>query len=255
MLMALIGCSGSESVTDPVETSEDPNTEPSTFTEPAETRPGGVRGLVTDTSGQGVAEGKLTFCVPLGLCTNATTEADGTFEILNAGDNTYAFEVSGKDDVLATTVIPLTVTGAMLMQDITLPALDPSSPMPAQPEEVEMGEGMFLTIGVNELTPPLFVPSATEVAGVRVPEEIWVPGPENETVLAQWHLSPYNHKSANGLPLRVANDIGAADGEVFQVWVSDYDSGTWLSGGTLTASGGWLEGGSLPVVSTVVITP
>ena len=73
-------------------------------------------------------------------------------------------------------------------------------------------------------------------------------------MLAQWLLSPFDHHAAAGLPVRVANTYGLADGATVRVWVGSYELSQWVDAGTLTAGSEWLEGAAtLPLVSTVLL--
>src|SRR5690606_20930327 len=143
--------------------------------------------------------------------------------------------------------------------DVTIPALDAAHELPATAAELELGQGLFVTVGKDDLEPPLFVDPATHAAGVRVEQATWPPLDEidSEKVVAVWYTVPFDHhaKSDAGLPLRVQDQWSLDEGAELSVWVGSYGESAWLPAGSLTVGAdGWLTGeAALPHLSTVVL--
>ena len=189
-------------------------------------------------------------------CLNEFTGSDGSFAFADVAADWHSFEIVATDSSRATVLVPVQLGAEEVFSlDVNVPDLDAASSMPSSPTEVEMGEGLLLTISGGDIEPPLFVDPATEVAGVRVPQADWIPVIGATEVVDQWFLAPYHHKAVNGgLPIRFENLWKLKDGTSYEVWVASYDDSAWHSAGTVTVGGGFLEGGVLiDEVSTVAL--
>ena len=204
---------------------------------------GTLQGAIVDASGAAVSSNPLKLCRGL-ACLNETTDGSGGYAFANVIADWHSFEVVRQGNH-ATVLVPIEVpVDGTRTLDVVVPELDPAMPMPSTPTEVELGEGLFLTLAGSDIEPPLFVDPATEVAGVRVPQADWIPVDGASEVLDLWYIEPYHNKAVNGgLPIRFANLWKLADGTTYEVWVASYDDSAWHVAGTVTASGDWLEGG------------
>lgn len=159
---------------------------------------------------------------------------------------------------LATAMAPITwADGEDKVIDVRMVVLDDPLPIPASAEEVEVTEGLWLTLGMDTLEPPFGV-DLEDVAAVRVPEADRLPIELDGEVLDVWYIHPWEAESEEGAPVRVANAWGLAPGESVRAWASSLPlEYSWLDAGTLTVTedGGMLEGdAALPVLTTLVLT-
>ena len=217
-----------------------------------------ARGTLSGTvvsGGGALQDNPLKLCRGL-ACLNEFTGSDGSFAFADVAADWHSFEIVVTDSSRATVLVPVQLGAEEVFSlDVNVPDLDAASSMPSSPTEVEMGEGLLLTISGGDIEPPLFVDPATEVAGVRVPQADWIPVIGATEVVDQWFLAPYHHKAVNGgLPIRFENLWKLKDGTSYEVWVASYDDSAWHSAGTVTVGGGFLEGGVLiDEVSTVAL--
>jgi hypothetical protein len=261
--LLIIGCTGDKDTeetgttgdtgTPTVDTTDTTDTE--TGTDPAAT--GSLAGDVQGPSGP-VQDAQLRLCRGA-LCRNGATGQDGSFAFENIPDEWHSFEVIPLEGSgLATVFLPLLFAEdqARTLNLTALPHDAPSALEPS-PEEHSVGLGLYVTVGEGELEPPLFQEETTEIFGVRVPQENWVPTDEVQgTVLAQWFVGPFDHHSvpAEGLPIRIDDEWGTAEGaDNFRVYVGSYIDSAWLDAGQATHSGGSFTGPALPLLSTVIL--
>lgn len=224
----------------------DADTEPATAS---------IVGTVTGPSGP-LAAANLRFCRGA-LCRNGVTDGAGSFTFEAVPSDWHSLEVvAAPGSPLATILVPLNFA-ADEHRVIGLVAL-PLGPASALGPTVEhaMGDGLFVTLGSADIEPPRFIDPATEVAGVRLPDLAFTPTDGiTGTTLAMWYLSPFDHHAvdAAGLPVRIVNDFGLAEGATVQVYVGSYELSQWVDAGTATVSGADLVGASLPLLSTVLV--
>jgi hypothetical protein len=197
----------------------------------------------------------LRLCRGL-LCRNGTTDDAGAYVFGGVPPEWHSFEIVAEPG-MATALVPILFDCATDRSvDVDVLPLDADSPLGGSPAEHPVGDGLYLTVGLNDLEPPLFSDPAEAVAGVRVPEESWIPfdGVEG-TVLAMWYLAPFDYHAipAGGLPLRIENQWGLADGTALEVYVGSYTDSQWLSAGTVSVEGADLNGAALPLLSTVIL--
>jgi hypothetical protein len=191
-------------------------------------------------SGGAVVDSEIRLCRGL-LCRTDDTDAQGGFGFTN----------------FATVLVPM-LFDCSTTRDVPteLLPLDPESALGATAAEHPVGAGLYVTVGVNDLEPPLFGPPPDAVAGVRVVDFSGIPFDGIEgTVLAMWYVAPFNYLAvpSAGLPIRIDNEWALADDTALEVYVGSYDDNQWLSGGTATAQGPDLVGAAIPLVSTVIL--
>jgi hypothetical protein len=215
-----------------------------------------LSGVITDGTGT-VLDAELRLCRG-DLCKLARTEADGSYAFGDVGDQPASFEVIPEDHSYADAFAPLQFSGGDLTIDVAVPVLQHTHPLTTTAAEVELGTGLFVTVGSADLEPPLFVDPATEVAGVKVKTDDYLPfhGIDEAKVLGVWYLKPFDHQAANGLPFRIEGDLGAADGDSATAYVGSYTESAWVEVGPMTLSGTtWTADNTdgLPMLSTLVL--
>ncbi len=209
-------------------------------------------GVISDAAGAPMSDVQLKLCRGL-QCRNGATDGSGAFTFDDVQVDWYSFEAVPPEGY-ATLLVPLQFTEdqerslAFVMHE-----LDATSPMPSSATEVEMGEGLHITLSAGVLEPPLFVDPSDTVAGVRVPAADWLPMDAGGTVIDMWYVAPFDHHATNdGLPVRFDNLWGLKDGVSYEVWVGSYEDSEWLNAGSVTVSGAELSGDAkLPLLSTM----
>jgi hypothetical protein len=136
----------------------------------------------------------------------------------------------------------------------TMLELDAAVPNPATAAEIELVDGFYLTVGQD--TVELLFGDVSMLSGVAVPPDAFptrndgLPG----APIAMWYLDPFDAESEGGMPVRIRNDFGLAEGTVVEVWSAVYDDYAWHLAGTLTVTGADLVGDAkLPVLSATVL--
>jgi hypothetical protein len=256
LMVGLIACSGDDQPADTnsgdTDVASTTDTGGSTGTDPLPA-PQALIGTLHDVSGNGIAA-TLMLC-NAAFCLQGESDASGSFEIDGAATTPYAFEPQPPEP-LAVTLIPMVFAADEQKHiDVIVPALDASHPLGATPTELELGDGLFVTVGKNDLAPPSFEQPATTAAGVRTPDDA-IPPIEvvTGTPLAVWYTAPFNYTAENGLPFRIENTFGLADGDTAEVYVGSYDDHAWVDVGVVTVTDGYLSGpGKLPKLSTILL--
>jgi len=261
----IAGCSGEPHDTSKPSGSDDTSTTPTvdsgssetgdtdTQTEPS----GGVfHGTLTDPSGVPVQGATLRFCRGT-LCRTGTTDGSGGFEFGSVPAEWHSFDALAPEDLgkMATLFVPLLFGESEDREvDLTLLPYDDESPLDKGKHERAAGTGLYITASTGDLTPPLLLPDATEIAGVRIPEELWVPTDGIEgTVLAQWFVDPFDYTATTPLPVRIDDEWSLADGTELEVYVGNYEQSAWLDAGTATAYAGSITGAALSNLATVLL--
>lgn len=224
---------------------------------PMEDTSAALTARVVDADGDPVEGAAIRFCRGP-ECRFADSDADGRFGFADVVVDWHSLEVVPPQGTpgLATAFAPIVFgTEETRSVDLVMPSLDSPIPLPTTAEAIQVAEGLTITVGLGNLKPPLFVDPATEVAGVRLTPDQWVPVDEEQgTVVAQWFLSPFDHKAEVDIPMAFTNNYDLPDYTELKVIVGDYTTSDWLEAGTMTVDGGALVGTvNLPVVSTVVL--
>jgi hypothetical protein len=132
--------------------------------------------------------------------------------------------------------------------------LGPLTTLTGTPVEIELGDGLWVTIGSGDLEPPALHDPATTAGGVAVPQADWPTIDDvTGTVLAVWYTHPFDYSAPNGLPVRIEGNLGLGEGASVDLLVGSYSHFAWLEAGSLTVTGGELVGSAeLPLLSTVI---
>ncbi|MEQ1502855.1 MAG: hypothetical protein ABMB14_11525 [Myxococcota bacterium] len=271
-----VGCSGQSSTPDgdlqatdgdadtdadaDADSDTDTDTDSDADTDPTTVPTASLDGTVLAADGGPFAGAPIRFCRN-GFCKNGESDAAGAFAFTEVPSEWHALEAVSLDPIevggLATAFVPLSFADdEHRAVELTMLPFTSGGPVAIAPSEQSVGEGLWITAGRDDLVPPLFFDDATAVAGVQLPPSAWVPVDGIAgTVLAMWYVGPFDYKAADaaGIPVRIANTFGLADGDTVEVYVGSYDDSAWLPGGTATADGADLVGAHLPVLATVIV--
>lgn len=272
LLALMVACDGSTDTDATDATDATDTTDTGDYTVPTDDpttdgvdRSAALGGRIVDADGNPIEGVRIRFCLST-VCRNGSSNAAG--EILDSLDNVgfddvevdqHAFEVRPPledEGTIAVGYVPLVFeTDQTRDVTITLPTLDPATPIPGASTQVEIGSGLFVTLGPSDLTPPLFEDEATQVAGVQVGADDFPPVDfDGGTVIAMWYLDPFDHVAEAGLPVSFTNSWGLAEGATYEVWQGSYKEQAWLERGTVTVNGGTLSGdATLGLLSTTVL--
>ncbi|MEM6926863.1 MAG: hypothetical protein AAF602_08055, partial [Myxococcota bacterium] len=180
------------------------------------------------------------------VCLTAVSDVAGDFGFDNVIVGWHSLEVIPpmNSTGLATAFAPVQFsTDEDRTIDLTMPPLDAATALTGSTQAIQVGAGLQIEVADGDLEPPTFVEPATEVAGVRLTEDQYVPVDDEEgTVVAQWFLEPFDHTPTVDIPMTFTNDYELADGTELRVIVGDYTTSEWLEAGTLTVTAGVLEG-------------
>ncbi len=217
---------------------------------------GSITGRVVATDGSPLEGLRVTLC--RGTCEYDDTASDGGFHIPLVPPDTYPMsivELSGERGLAIPLLLVDVVDGEdiVLPSDVVVPVLEPPVPMPEQVGEVEVLEGLFLTVDPEELW---LAPWAPEQHLQGATSSLSLPLTPFEEPLGTWYLAPFKSMSYADMGLRIENRWGLAPGEAARAWVCSYDLAEWSDGGVLTVSedGAWLIGGAIRELTTLVLT-
>lgn len=168
-----------------------------------------LEGKVSGIDGRPLDGAVLMACAS--VCVVAWSDADGhyRFDGLEPGD--WSIHAAADGEGSAQLVIPWQVTGSGVL-DLTIPELGPPRPVPEELGEVELAEGLTVSISTSSL------PGITEVRAARMPAALWptgldLPGPPTDG----WSLAPAGAGSA--IPFTA---VGAGE-----TWCTDADGLRW----------------------------
>ena len=219
----------------------------------------GIHGNVTTTSGDPVACMRTQFCN--NTCAVGTSNGSGEYSIGTNENGLGALEFFPLSDDYAdffVTAIPYeTESGADYNVDIVLQQSAGWQDMPATSTEVDMGDGLTLTLGADLVELP-FGTDENTVGAKAVPEAEWPPliGLDHGgTVVAIYYLSPFDaHAGGDGLDFWISNSA-IQETKVYTVYEFQVDTTEfiyeWANLGTSTAEGG--VGGKLHYLSMLVV--
>jgi hypothetical protein len=260
LITFLVGCASGDKVLDTSQrgdtATETSDTDPGTSVTETEDNSANLSGTITDASGGPVVDAQLRLCIPKGSCRFADTDANGSYAFENVLVTTYAFEVVAGDSNRVTAFVPLTLASdSMRTVDLKVPDLESKHTLTASATEYEVASGLFITAATGDLTPPLMADPAEWMGGARVPEADWPPTDGIDgTVVAMWYLNQFDYHAENGLPYRIVDDLGLADGATHRLYVGSYEEGAWLDLGETTVSGGEITGPmGISLLSTFIL--
>ena len=214
-----------------------------------------MTGKVVDVSGKAIEGARVSMCKT--LCRTSFTDAGGLYSFPALEGFTHSFEIVISSGGWATPLAPVTLVAA---QENVLDAVgvkfSESQAMPSSPKELEVVEGLHITVGLDQLKLP-FGADGSMVSGVRVAASDQVPVELPGEVIQMWYLGPFDGHAEAHLPFRMDNLWGLSAGETLEVWAADYTLAAWVSAGTVTVSGDELtlesDGEGIPVLSTLVL--
>jgi hypothetical protein len=264
LAVAVAGCTSSTTTPDDDDQPADTDATPTdtgtldtdTDTTPVETEPQALHATLKDENGTPLVGWNVKFCNSIG-CRYATSDVSGVFGYDNVALASYSLEpVAPEGAGYATMNLPMTFDeNEVKTLDLVALKLEDTTLIPPSPTEIELGTGLWVTIGAGDLEPPdAFHPAASTAGGVRVPEADWPPIDDvTGTVLAVWYTHPFDYDAEMGLPVRISETLGLGEGEQVRLLIGSYSDFAWLDAGTLTVTGGELVGTTeLPLLSTIL---
>jgi hypothetical protein len=214
-----------------------------------------MTGKIVDESGKAIEGARVAMCKT--LCRTSFTDAGGLYTFPALEGFTHSFEIVISTGGWATVLAPITLVAAQEnVLDAVSVKFSASQAMPATPKEVEVVEGLHITVGADQLKLP-FGADGSMVSGVRVAASARVPVELPGEVIEMWYLGPFDGHAEVHLPFRMDNLWGLSAGETLEVWAADYSLAAWDSAGTVTVSSDGLspesDGEGIPVLSTLVL--
>lgn len=261
LTLALAACTGKTGANptdsanpDLTDDTSPPNDTGSTNTVPLSAN---LTGTITDPEGAPVAGARVNVCRV--VCKSMVTEVDGAYAFGSIEAWTAMFYVVPEaGSAFANPMVTLTLADEETRTiDVVLDPFDSPRPLPDVASEVEVTDGLYLTVGADILEPPPLEDLPSEVAAVRVPEAHRLDVEVEGTLLDVWYLSPWEASSEPGVAVRVDNLWGLAPGERARAFVtSEPTTYAWLDAGELVVAddGATLAGeASLPLLTTLAL--
>ncbi len=233
----------------------------------ASTLSAGLEGKLLDDDAKTLEDYRVQLCYH--ACRMANTEADGTYAFSSVEAATHLLEIwpsSGGSNasVWLSPTFPVTLQADKTAHlNLTWLAPDKRVTVPAVATELEIADGLFVSLGHDTSTPSMYLSDDfKEVYGVRVPDGKIPPivGEGPGVPVAMWILGPVDTEAkAAPFPVRFANIGSKADGKTLHVWMSHQDEtsleGTWETVGEVTVSGNEMTGtAKLPRLGTVLLS-
>lgn len=192
----------------------------------------GVTGVLGDEAGQPLGGAPVLFCNTR-VCYSDSTAADGRFTFLCDAEVPVDFVVKSTEDAGTTprrgvAMFPVrfldAVTvdvGSLLVPD--LPAGAILGPNSGDPQLLEVGDGLQLTVNRADLAPP---PGASlhDIAARRIPPERVPPLPDlgGEEIVAVYALYPFATTSGSPIAVQTPSDLARGTPVRFRT-LSEYD--------------------------------
>ena len=214
---------------------------------------------LTDTAGDEV-HGGVVWLLAAGVeHVSPIEQGIAYFEAVPFGTYTLFVVPDPGERRLASVRVPLAVDRRTWL-DLELPELNLPAPLSGSSALLDLGEGLWVTASVDDLTPAPFDPPATALAAAAARPQGLPPlhglpllG-RPDAVVGVWYLDPDSYEAPTGLPVRFQRPDDTFDGEVFSVWTSHLSEPRWAGAGEVTAQGEWVRGDArLPYLSTVVL--
>lgn len=201
-----------------------------------------IRGALRDTTGAAMSSVRVQYCRNT-VCTVAVL-APGEYEFVDIAAGPGAFEVRSFADVeppFATVFTPLDARADRIRTvDVVVPRLSHWLALPATPGELQIADGLWVTVGLDQLIPSSpFAPAATHVGAVDATAQALPTDRLEGELLALYYLSPFDYAATAPLPLRVRNDWSLASGEA-ALYAAMYETYAWERVATLDEDQGSL---------------
>lgn len=225
-----------------------------------------LSGHVKDAAGNPLQEYRIQACFR--ACRIQFSGSDGTYSFSPIEDGTHLLELwspgnSADAGELLSPTFPVTLeAGQTRTLDLRWAAADKRVQVPEQHTEIEVANGLFLTIGKDTSTPSfLDVNPYTDVYGFQFPADALPPIEGAGAPLGLWVLGPTKTTAAaaGGFPVGFTNSWGLPDGSTLHVWFAEQDpdtlAGRWTPVGDVTVQGSQARGSAaIRELGTVLLT-
>ena len=238
-----------EDTDDSVDTPDEPDANAATLS-----------GVLRDEAGE-----LLTADVRVQYCRNTECRAgeviDSTFTIerLDPGPGSFEVLALDEDSNLATVFAPLNLDpGQERSVDVTVPELDIRTALPTDRTEIEVSDGVYVTVSAGELeNENPFAPIPTHIGATNVTDiGLDIDGLSDGSVEALYYMVPFDFHSSEGMEIRIRNDWSFADGEA-ALYAAVYTSFSWelIDDLKLDTNGDLVtnSGATLPLVTTIAV--
>ncbi len=198
------------------------------------------------TCGEPLQAVRVTFCQV--ACTFRDTDAHGRFVFAGLDEAEGLFDVVGHVNPDAAYYTGLAYTfdipaaGGLVAPDVCLPEIESVQPVESGSNEVDLGDGLKLTLDGDEIEWLLGTP---EIGAVEVPDTAWqYVDLEGVDVLGVWALYAFgNMLTEDGTPIAVTLPArGDLDtGDPATVYAMSHGDGGFVEAATATTTGGDLQ--------------
>jgi len=262
-LLLALACSDKDPATDSGESDTDTDADADSDTDTdtdadTDVQTFNLSGFVTVEGGAGL-ESRMQLCAV--SCRPGSSDATGAyaFENATASPTVHSFDIFPSDTDYAKVLLPVTYDADATLS-VTVPKNTSWIDIGASDSEVDLGGGLHVTLGTDNMSPPFGI-DPTPGRATQVDSSIWpdVQLLEGELV-GLWYLDPYDTYSADGEGFDFRIEASALPGAgPYKVWVMHYDTheltSYWDAAGTLTVDGDWATSdGKLPLLNTIAIT-
>ncbi|WP_437799274.1 hypothetical protein [Sorangium sp. So ce693] len=192
----------------------------------------GVTGVLADEAGQPIGGATVLFC-NTSVCYSDRSRADGRFTFVCDAEPPVDFVVKSMEDAgttprRGTTMFPLRFTGAVTVDAGSLfvphlPAGAVLGPSSDDPQVLEVGDGLQLTVSRAALAAPLGE-ALHDIAARRIPPERVPPLPDlgGEEIVAVYALYPFATTSDSPVGVQAPSDLAPGTPVKFRT-MSEYD--------------------------------
>ena len=219
-------------------------------------------GTATTEDGSPVVGARVALCAT--VCRTADTDATGAYRFDGMEGISYALDVIPPDETLATVLVILTSTHeAERTVNFVVPSLSTAQDIPQTKTELELTDGLFVSIGFDVLD--MGFSAATTTTAVQAAEASWPYMELEGTPKAVWYLTPFDVHSIEGtgdvrvpLEFRMENLWGWPAGATYEAFQASYINIAWERVGTVEVNSDateltLTEGEGLTVLSTLVL--
>ncbi len=155
---------------------------------------------------------------------------------------------------IAVSFVPFTLVEGGNVLDAQLFDMGEGVGLPKERGEVDAGGGVFLTGALSEMQAPDFMPEASWVGAVQVPEEAQLPVELNGDVVGMWYMGPFDYHLDPEFGIRLTGVKAGGTDRSYELWVARYETSAWERVGEATWDDeGVSIDGDLSLVSTLVL--